>query len=68
MDNLFKVEKLIKKYKEGISIADLQQELLDNNYDITLLNELIDSYKVIEIADDKYIHVENTSYVVGKYV
>lgn len=57
MDNLFKVEKLIKKYKEGISIADLQQELLDNNYDITLLNELIDSYKVIEIADDKYIHV-----------
>ena len=55
MDNLFKVEKLIKKYKEGISIADLQQELLDNNYDITLLNELIDSYKVIEIADDKYM-------------
>lgn len=68
MDNLFKVEKLIKKYNEGTSIVDLQQELLDNNYDMTLLNELIDSYKVIEIADDKYIHIENTPYVVGKYV
>lgn len=50
MDNLFKVEKLIKKYNEGTSIVDLQQELLDNNYDMTLLNELIDSYKVIEIG------------------